>query len=104
MAFEQTQVNCGHCGKPTLHTRSTEDFPHMLHLLISVFLCGLWIPVWVILTIISENAGRGVPFRCSTCGQAAQWAQEPRILKPLAGLLLVVALVGLFAFILALVL
>lgn len=37
---------------------------NLAHALITLFLCGLWIPVWIIITI-SNN---GQPYRCTQCG------------------------------------
>lgn len=71
MHFEQMQFFCRTCGRPTLHTRNYDRCPHMLHALVTLFLCGLWAPVWVLhaLSVASENNFR--LWRCNFCGQAA---------------------------------
>jgi hypothetical protein len=52
MAIQHWQSHCSTCKRATLHIRNTYDVPHVLHLLISVVLCGLWLPVWIIHTLI----------------------------------------------------
>jgi len=52
-----------------MHVRNCYDVPHVLHLLISVFLCGLWLPVWLAHTLIDALAP-GEPWRCQNCGTA----------------------------------
>lgn len=55
---------CHTCQRPTLHTARLETPNHVLHLLISVFTCGLWLPVWLVLIVATKSA----PWRCSQCG------------------------------------
>jgi hypothetical protein len=52
---------CRHCGSQVMVTR--EGVNHILHLLLTVFLCGLWLFVWIPLAI-----GGGGPWRCTRCG------------------------------------
>ena len=70
MAHEQSQAYCCVCGKPTLHARDTYDVPHVFHLLATLFLCGLWLPIWII-HCIANTLGAQPPFLCTQCGQAA---------------------------------
>jgi len=67
MALQHSQYNCPTCKRPTMHVRNTYDVPHVLHLLVSVFLCGLWLPVWFAHTLLNEIAP-GEPWRCQNCG------------------------------------
>ena len=63
MAMEQTQKYCGTCRRYVLAQRPKTN--HVLHFLISVLTCGLWVFVW---------AGSSVKFggwRCSFCGGTA---------------------------------
>lgn len=69
MGTQQTQSYCVRCKKYTLHTRSPVDVPHIFHLLMTVFLCGLWFPVWILHIIITALAEEE-PYRCTQCGQA----------------------------------
>lgn len=60
MAYEQTTKFCTNCRRDTLHTRPGTN--HVLHLLITVFLCCAWIPVWILCSL--KIGG----WRCQTCG------------------------------------
>jgi hypothetical protein len=40
-----------------------EDMKHVAHILASVFLCGFWLPVWIILAITYDPV-----YRCNKCG------------------------------------
>lgn len=31
---------------------------HTFHLLMTVFTCGLWLPIWVVMEIVSSSRGR----------------------------------------------
>lgn len=68
MRHEQTQIRCARCGDYTLHVRDVETVPHLIHAAITLFLFGLWLPVWVIHAMIV--ASKESQFRCSRCGQA----------------------------------
>ena len=37
---------------------------HVLHAVLSLFACGLWLPVWAFIGFTNTRA----PFRCSSCG------------------------------------
>ncbi len=69
-SLEQIQWHCNRCGRPTIHTRVVSEVPHVLYLLLSLFLCGLFVPVWIVHAIVHSFAGAG-PFLCTQCGQAA---------------------------------
>jgi hypothetical protein len=66
MAHEQIQDYCNLCGKLTLFTRETYVVPHALHALITLFLAGIWLPVWILHAL--ANSRSSVPFRCAQCG------------------------------------
>ena len=69
MALQHWQANCPTCNRATLHIRNTYDVPHVLHLLVTIFLCGVWLPVWLADTLIDAIAP-GEPWRCQNCGTA----------------------------------
>jgi len=60
MAYEQQIFTCPVCRQPTAHTR--KEVNHILHLLISFLLCGLWIPVWILLSLVRDR------WQCQQCG------------------------------------
>ncbi len=51
---------CARCGIQTMHMR--EEPNHVLHLLLSVFTIGIWLPVWVVVGFL------GGRWRCGVCG------------------------------------
>src|SRR5688500_9021650 len=53
-------VFCPSCAKATAHHQQTCN--HVLHLLVSLFMCGAWLPVWFLLAF---SPG---PPTCGTCG------------------------------------
>ncbi len=61
MAHRQSMRSCAGCGVPTLHVQQKPN--HVLHMLLSVFTIGFWIPVWVLVSLF-----QGRP-QCMTCGQ-----------------------------------
>ncbi len=41
-----------------------EGVSHILHLLLTIFTCGLWIIMWIFIVIMNELAN----YRCRECG------------------------------------
>jgi hypothetical protein len=60
MPLEQTQCFCRHCQTYTLAQRKGVN--NLVHALVTLFLCGLWVPVWIIACFMKE------PYRCTRCG------------------------------------
>lgn len=58
--MDQTSKFCPVCQKQTLWARPGTN--HILHLLLTVLLCGFWAPVWLLASI------RIGGWRCQTCG------------------------------------
>lgn len=58
---------CKTCNKRTLHVQTTPN--HVLHLLLSVVTIGLWLIVWLLITVFKDDS-----WRCSECGTAASGA------------------------------
>jgi hypothetical protein len=77
--MEQTQGYCPNCRVYVLATR--EGMNHVLHLLLSVFLCGLWLPMWVLLTIVD---GATATYQCGRCGSVTS-SSGPAAVRPSAG-------------------
>lgn len=63
MANTQIMKHCKTCGKSTLHLQKTTS--HVLHLLLSVLTAGLWIVIWVLVSISNSTQGQ-----CTECGRA----------------------------------
>lgn len=60
MPLQHAQGYCPHCQRPALIQRDAPN--HLVHALVSLFLCGLWIPVWLLVFMNSS------PWLCSQCG------------------------------------
>jgi hypothetical protein len=58
---------------------------HLGHALVSLFLCGLWIPVWILAA--ASNASE--PYRCSQCGSKVR-GSSIRVFVALAAAVFVV--------------
>ncbi len=92
MAQQVKQFQCPTCGGPRPFNRQTCN--HILHLLITLFLLGMWLPVWILMAF---SPG---PWTCSTCGSRDQWGQRTNLIKlPLYAIIItLVAGVGLWYF------
>jgi len=62
MPVEERSGLCGYCQRPVLGRR--EGVNHVLHAIISIFSCGLWLLVWAIIAVTSGSA----EYACPTCG------------------------------------
>lgn len=60
MGVEQSQRFCDHCNEYVLAVRKGTN--HILHLLLSIITGGVWIIVWI---LVSVKMGG---WRCSKCG------------------------------------
>jgi len=56
----QTMLTCRTCGKPTLHLVGRTN--HVLHLLLTVFTAGIWLLVWLLVSLGEKKA------TCTVCG------------------------------------
>lgn len=66
MAFKEQSAFCPHCDKRVLARR--EDVPHTFWLFASIFSCGIFTLIWIIL-ILTNNSK---PFLCSVCGDTVE--------------------------------
>jgi hypothetical protein len=60
MAYEHFYGVCRHCGRQTVFQRPAIN--HVAHVVASIFLCLLWLPVWF-LVVFTQG-----PWRCSQSG------------------------------------
>lgn len=58
---DYSQKYCNNCDKNVLAVRKSTN--HILHLLLSLLTVGLWIPIWILLSI------RMGDWRCTVCGK-----------------------------------
>jgi len=64
MALKQTQAFCSACRQNRLFQK--QGINNLLHAITTLFLCGLWIPVWIIVAVSNSST----PYRCTSCGRA----------------------------------
>jgi hypothetical protein len=69
----QEMSYCRTCTKPTLQIYNEDRCSHILHLLLSVFTAGLWLPIWLCCAL---SAGRGDP-TCTVCGTKNDRGDKP---------------------------
>ena len=62
MSQKSFMRQCKACGKPTLHIQEKPN--HVLHVLLSVFTLGIWLPIWLLIGLF----GSGKP-QCTVCGK-----------------------------------
>lgn len=59
--MRQLQLQCGKCDAILPHNQATPN--HVVHALVSLFVLGLWIPVWIVIAFGSGKA----PATCIKC-------------------------------------
>lgn len=62
--LEQAQWKCPICERVTVHSRYVRGCNHTLHFLVSLLVCGLWLPIWAY-DAIREGASA---WTCIECG------------------------------------
>lgn len=77
MGVQQWQCFCNRCQRVTLHARPVYEFNHVLHLLVTLFCCFTWLPVWILLALLHQSTPD--PFRCQACGQVAGKLTEEQL-------------------------
>lgn len=65
MATQEKSKLCKVCRRQTLHKRKT--FSGWAGLALSVFTMGLFLPIWLLLTVVQLFTEK---YRCQTCGSA----------------------------------
>lgn len=61
------RMYCGECE--SFVRADSPSSSHVLHLLLSLISCGIWIPIWMLASSASD-------FRCSQCGSRARPAKN----------------------------
>ena len=57
---QQDMRKCGHCKKPTMHTRTVPNV--ILHIFLTLITFFIWIIIWILFI------GKG-PWKCTVCGK-----------------------------------
>jgi hypothetical protein len=76
---------CKACNRQTLHVCQETNCNHILHLLLSIVTCGLWLPIWLLAAISSSKS---TPI-CTACGSKPD---NPALRFALAVILLAILL------------
>lgn len=76
MTTHQKQQFCNHCQELQLFTADEKQPNHVAHLLVCLFCCGIWLPVWILIAIL-PNARN--PFHCRKCGLGEGYLSESQI-------------------------
>jgi hypothetical protein len=63
MSQKQTGRYCAHCQKNVMATGTTPN--HLLHFFLTLFTFGLWIIVWILVSV-----GKIGGYRCTQCGSS----------------------------------
>ncbi len=63
--MKQSSAYCPHCETRVLATAPTPN--HVLHLLLTIFSCGLWLWIWPLVM-----AGSIGGYRCVKCGSKVE--------------------------------
>jgi len=61
MGQKQTGRYCNHCKKDVMATGTSPN--HLLHFFLTIFTFGLWIIVWILVSV-----GKIGGYRCTECG------------------------------------
>lgn len=62
MPIKQLNLQCAKCDAIVPHNQPTPN--HVVHALVSLFLIGLWIPIWIIIAMTANKAEA----TCVKCG------------------------------------
>lgn len=66
IAMPQTSNYCVYCDRRRLFVADNKSPDHVLHLVITFLVCGLWLPVWIFLAVTACSPR----YRCSDCGNS----------------------------------
>jgi hypothetical protein len=74
MGMNQASFHCPHCEQQRLFQSTPMN--HTPHLLAAIFLCGLYLPIWILIAISYKDS-----WRCAFCGfsDEAKYLQTPRL-------------------------
>jgi DNA-directed RNA polymerase subunit RPC12/RpoP len=64
---------CPHCEQQRLFVRNGVN--HLVHAIVTLLLCGLWLPIWII-AMLSED-----PWCCSVCGWSPGEPMRSKLIK-----------------------
>lgn len=51
-----------------MHVRDTQEVPHVVYVLLSLFCFVLFLPIWLVHHLSVESSNARLAFRCTVCG------------------------------------
>jgi len=66
---EQTLAVCSRCGRETIHSRNGTQMNWLMHLVLTLFTAGLWLPVFALALLFRVLFQPVGGWRCMTCGK-----------------------------------
>lgn len=71
---ENIGAYCESCKRNVLFTRDVQydTTNHILHLLLSIFTGGLWIPIWILCGLSSAFSNQNGKWMCTQCGHTVR--------------------------------
>lgn len=88
MATEQIMKHCRHCDDNIIHLQQKPS--HVLHLLLTIFTVGIWLPIWILVAI--DKSGH----QCTRCATKTSTVRAKPIAIALGVFVAVLALLALF--------
>lgn len=61
MGIKTAGKYCNHCQKNVMAQKNTPN--HLLHFFLAIFTLGLWIPIWILISVFNVGG-----YRCTQCG------------------------------------
>lgn len=78
MAQQQRQAFCPRCDEYRLHTRQAAETHHVVHLILTLVTCGVWLLIWFLDILVTGLDNSRKPYLCSACGET----ERPRLRPP----------------------
>ena len=89
----EVQSYCQSCQRNTLHAKEEMRVSHAAHLLGVIFLCGLWLPIWLLQCWDVDRRNKATPYRCQVCGEGVEIEGPSQVIYSVIGLVAVLVFV-----------
>jgi hypothetical protein len=81
VVIDQVQMYCPYCARRVFGHRPAAS--HDMHLVLTIVTWGLWLPVWLLVSIYQQAQ----PYLCTVCGSAGPKARAPALFIFVGGLI-----------------
>lgn len=85
MGVQESSGFCPQCQAQVLVRHETAN--HLLHAIVTLFLCGFWLPIWIIAALSPTS------WRCTRCGLPTSAVAGSQVLALLGGLAMAMVLI-----------